>query len=247
VSGNRLSSRRLPRACSTGRGWIAPAGRAASPSARRRRRAGRASGGAARAACGEKFDGRRMSSKKVMMLAEIYNSRFERGGYHQIRPVAGLPPSAPGQKALRVLVVEALGRAPVPTAGCQPDHRAGVELAMFDAHCAAEAAAEVERRLDDGGGREVLRDRFEIVTSRGGRRECKVLNSMPTRGLPLPFRRSHRSNGRDLRDNPVPAHLWLELALASKPTSTRQIGFPFSFNRRGSDGLLPQSSFGFGL
>ena len=30
------------RGCSTGRGWIAPAGRAASPSARRRRRAGRA-------------------------------------------------------------------------------------------------------------------------------------------------------------------------------------------------------------
>ena len=43
-----------------------------------------------------------------------------------------------------------------------PDHCAGLELATIDAHRAAEAAADLERRLDDGVAREARRDRFEI-------------------------------------------------------------------------------------
>jgi hypothetical protein len=42
------------------------------------------------------------------------------------------------------------------------DRRARVELATFDAHRAAEAAADVERRLDDGVGREAQREWFAI-------------------------------------------------------------------------------------
>jgi hypothetical protein len=58
--------------------------------------------------------------------------------------------SAPVRK---LLFVEALGHARVPFAGYRPDHRAGVELAAIDAHRAAEAAADLERRLDDGVAR----------------------------------------------------------------------------------------------
>ena len=47
-------------------------------------------------------------------------------------------------------------------AGFRPDHRAGVELAAIDAHRAAEAAADLERRLDDGVARQARRDGLEI-------------------------------------------------------------------------------------
>src|SRR6202030_163968 len=50
----------------------------------------------------------------------------------------------------------------VPFARCRPDQRTGVELATIDAHRAAEAAADLERRLDDGVARQARRDRFEI-------------------------------------------------------------------------------------
>src|SRR5712671_1699248 len=62
----------------------------------------------------------------------------------------------------KLLFVEAFGHTRVPFAGYRPDHRAGVELATIDAHRAAEAAADPERRLDDGVAREARRDRFEI-------------------------------------------------------------------------------------
>ena len=89
--------------------------------------------------------------------------------------------------------VEALGHARVPFAGLRPDHRAGIELAIIDPHRAAEAAADLERRLDD-----VLRARragtgSKCVTFRGGVRRAipfllvgKVLNFMPTK-VPSPF------------------------------------------------------------
>jgi hypothetical protein len=51
---------------------------------------------------------------------------------------------------------------------------AGVELAPIDAHRAAEAAADLERRLDDGVAREARRDRFEQVTLRGGLRAVEA-------------------------------------------------------------------------
>jgi hypothetical protein len=59
----------------------------------------------------------------------------------------------PARQSARLLVGEALGYMRVPFAGYWPDHRAGVELATIDAHRAAEAAADLERRLDDGVAR----------------------------------------------------------------------------------------------
>jgi hypothetical protein len=38
----------------------------------------------------------------------------------------------------------------MPFAGFRPDHRGGIEFTAIDAHRAAEAAADLERGLDDG-------------------------------------------------------------------------------------------------
>jgi hypothetical protein len=59
-----------------------------------------------------------------------------------------------------LLFVEALGHMRMPFAGSRPDHRAGVELATIDAHRAAEAAADLERRLDDGASRPIPHGAF---------------------------------------------------------------------------------------
>ena len=73
--------------------------------------------------------------------------------------IDGTAASAPVRK---LLFVETLGHTRVPLAGYRLDHHAGVELAAIDAHRAAEAAADLERRLDDGVAREARRDRLEI-------------------------------------------------------------------------------------
>jgi hypothetical protein len=64
---------------------------------------------------------------------------------------------AAGAPVSKLLFVEALGHAGMPFAGYRPDHRAGLELATIDAHRAAEAAADLEGRLDDGVAREAWR------------------------------------------------------------------------------------------
>src|SRR6266478_4778567 len=69
---------------------------------------------------------------------------------------------ASGAPVRKLRFVEALGHTRVPFAGYRPDHRAGVELATIDPHRAAEAAADLEGRLDDGVAREARQDRFEI-------------------------------------------------------------------------------------
>src|SRR6266404_2654750 len=69
---------------------------------------------------------------------------------------------AAGAPVRKLLFVELLGHTWLPFAGHRPDHRAGVELATIDAHRAAEAAADLERRFDDGIARQARRDRFEI-------------------------------------------------------------------------------------
>ena len=69
---------------------------------------------------------------------------------------------AAGAPVRKLLFIEQLGHTRVPFAGYRPDHRAGVELATIDAQRAAEAAANLERRLDDGVAREARWDRFEI-------------------------------------------------------------------------------------
>src|SRR6266567_8768967 len=75
------------------------------------------------------------------------------------RAVDCIPARAP---VCKLLCVETLGHTRAPLAWYRLDHRAGVELAAIDAHRAAEAAADLERRLDDGVAREARRDRFEI-------------------------------------------------------------------------------------
>jgi hypothetical protein len=69
---------------------------------------------------------------------------------------------AAGAPVRKLVFVEALGHTRLPFAGYGPDHRTGVELAAMDAHRAAEAAADLECRLDDGVAREARRDRLEI-------------------------------------------------------------------------------------
>jgi hypothetical protein len=56
------------------------------------------------------------------------------------------------------------GHARLPFAGDRPDHRAGIELAAIDAHRAAEAAADLERRFYDGVARQVRRSPMENPT-----------------------------------------------------------------------------------
>jgi hypothetical protein len=45
---------------------------------------------------------------------------------------------------------KALGDVRMPFAGYRPDYRIGIELAAIDAHRAAEAAADIKCRLDEG-------------------------------------------------------------------------------------------------
>jgi hypothetical protein len=69
---------------------------------------------------------------------------------------------APGAPVRKLLFIEALGHPRLPFSGDRLDHPAGIELAAIAAHRAAEAAADVERRLDDGVAGEARRDRLEI-------------------------------------------------------------------------------------
>ena len=59
---------------------------------------------------------------------------------------------AAGTPVRKLLFIEAIGHTRLPFAGYGSDHRAGIELATIDAHRAAEAAADLERRLDDVRG-----------------------------------------------------------------------------------------------
>src|SRR5438105_11619839 len=95
-------------------------------------------------------------------------------------PTGGLMRSAAGAPVRKLLFVEALGHARVPFAGDRPDHRAGIELAAIDAHRAAEAAADLERRFDDGVAREARQDRFEIGDFAG---QAAARHSVPPRSV----------------------------------------------------------------
>jgi hypothetical protein len=69
---------------------------------------------------------------------------------------------AAGTPVGKLLLIEALGEMRLPFAGYRPDHGLGVELAAIDAHRAAEAAADIERGLDDGVAGKARRDRLEM-------------------------------------------------------------------------------------
>jgi hypothetical protein len=103
-------------------------------------------------------------------LPMAYGTVFERS-LSTTKRSAGL-----GAPIRELLLVEALGHARVPFARFRPDHRVGIELPAIDPHRAAEAAADLEGRLDDGVACEVRRERFEIgdFPGRGGRAQCRL-------------------------------------------------------------------------
>src|ERR1700720_1715286 len=76
--------------------------------------------------------------------------------------VRALDRIAAGAPVRKLPFVELGGDTRVPFPGYRTDHRAPVDLAAIDAHRAAEAAADLERRLDDGVARQARRDRVEI-------------------------------------------------------------------------------------
>jgi class 3 adenylate cyclase len=69
---------------------------------------------------------------------------------------------AAGAPVGKLLVIEAIRHARLPLAEDRLDHRAGIELPTIDAHRAPEAAADLERGLDDGVAGEARRNRLEI-------------------------------------------------------------------------------------
>jgi len=91
-------------------------------------------------------------------------------------------------------LVKLLGHARVPFAGDCPDHRVRIKFAAIDAHRAAEAAANIERRLSDGVARQARQNRLEIgdparraaAGQSGPPRSVKwgreIVYSMPTNG-----------------------------------------------------------------
>src|SRR5580693_6684152 len=93
------------------------------------------------------------------MLGSCVGDRETRADGQRRELIDRIAARAPVRK---LLFVEALGHTRAPLAGYRPDHRAGLELPAIDTHCAAEAAADLERRLDDGVAREARRDGFEI-------------------------------------------------------------------------------------
>src|SRR6202521_5819977 len=69
---------------------------------------------------------------------------------------------AAGAPVRKLLFIQLLQHTRLPFAGYRPDHRGRIELTAIDAHRAAEAAADLERGLDDGVAGEARRDRLEI-------------------------------------------------------------------------------------
>ena len=55
-----------------------------------------------------------------------------------------------GAPVRELFFIEAFKHPRMPFAGFRPDHRGGIEFTAIDAHRAAEAAADLERGLDDG-------------------------------------------------------------------------------------------------
>jgi hypothetical protein len=73
-----------------------------------------------------------------------------------------------GMRVRELLFIKALGHARVPFAGHRPDHRASVELATIDPHRAAEAAADLKRRLDQVSRAKRGGTGSKLVTLRAG-------------------------------------------------------------------------------
>ena len=95
------------------------------------------------------------------MLGSCVGDRETRADGQRRELIDSVAARAPVRK---LLFVEALGHTRMPFAAYRPDHRDRVELAAIDAHRAAEAAADIERRLDDGVAREARQDRFAKTT-----------------------------------------------------------------------------------
>jgi hypothetical protein len=68
----------------------------------------------------------------------------------------------------KLFLVKTLGDVRMPFAGYWLDHRSRIELATINAHRAAEASSDVERRLNDRVAREARHDGLEIRDLPGG-------------------------------------------------------------------------------
>ena len=90
----------------------------------------------------------------------------------------------------------------------RPDHRLGVDLPAIDAHRAAEAAADLERRFDDGVAPEARRDRLEIGDFAGW---AAAGHSVPPRQVRcgrLDYMQTERQNGSAHIDNRRPSSVY---------------------------------------
>jgi hypothetical protein len=90
------------------------------------------------------------------------------------------------------MFVEARGHPRMPFLGNRTNHRAGIELTQSTAHRAAEAVADLERRLDDDVTRQARRDRFEIGDFAG---RGPAGHSVPPRSVWAKILYSIRTNG----------------------------------------------------
>ena len=124
--------------------------------------------------------------------------RADRQGGELIDRVAARTP------VRELFLIQPLGHAREPFAGVRADHRAGIKPAAIDTHRAAEAAADLERGLNDGVASRRGTTGSKYVTFRGGLRwaipfllvrsgrEISVLYGMP---LPGSSGRPHRKTG----------------------------------------------------
>src|SRR6516225_9485562 len=111
--------------------------------------------------------------------------RADREGGELIDRVAARTP------VRELFLIQPLGHAREPFAGVRADHRAGIKPAAIDTHRAAEAAADLERGLNDGVASRRGTTGSKYVTFRGGLRwaipfllvrsgrEISVLYGMP--------------------------------------------------------------------
>jgi hypothetical protein len=128
----------------------------ARPTGKDRARAAASDAGAtARPAGGRSVDSPRPAAELRLCVGD----RDARADRQRGKLIDGI---APGALVRELLFIEPLRHPGVPFTGFRPDHRARIELAAIDPHRAAEAAADLERRLDNGVAREARWDRLEI-------------------------------------------------------------------------------------
>jgi hypothetical protein len=113
-----------------------------------------------RKTCDPPHTGRNLFLARGLLCVCDCEARAGRQGGELVDRIAARAPVG------KLFLIKALGHTRVPFARYRPDHRAGIELATIDPYRAAEAAADLECRLDDGIARKARRDRLEIFSRR---------------------------------------------------------------------------------